>query len=198
MPQYFNLHKPRHFDPGNQWLLRFPSILRDDFDLDSPNLLQDRWNSRTFAFAGNSKLQSMEEKPDFPFIFGEWHGASARLVATLTELAPDAFEFLGFRTRTTIGGDVTDNYSILHYLKWNDAVDKKCSQLHSNQKRFVRRKEFGGDFDLDHVVLARRKLVHPICRVVGWSPYHLYRDDVIEVLHTKGFTGLAFEEVELT
>lgn len=136
-------------------------------------------------------------KPDFPSVVGEWQAASARLVKELDRLVPNAFEFLPFRTRTSTGEDVTVGYSLLHYLKWVDAVDRRRSQLAEGETPFRRLRETCEDYNLDRVVLSRRRLVDPVCRIRGWSPYHLYREDIVDALKSMGFSGLDFDEVEV-
>ena len=54
-----------------------------------------------------------------------------------------------------------------------------------------------GNYLLDRVVLNAKKLVHPVCRIQGWTPYYIYRDEIVDALQDEGITGLHFEEVEV-
>jgi hypothetical protein len=154
----------------------------------------EAWNPRMFArswYHGGVRAP----KPDFPIVLGEWQAVSARLKQALSDLSPDSFRFLPFRTRDSIGEDLCDEYSLLHYLHWVDAIDRRRATLLAGETRF---KKVGGRFGnylLDHVVLSQRKLTLPICRIVGWTEFHIYREDIVTALTERALTGLHFEEV---
>lgn len=198
-PKYYTLDN--HYDgvaEVGDWILNFPVwVLENTFNLKSPSLIGDQWNSQVFAFAKRAEGDHDNiPKPDFPIVLGEWQAASSRLRRILERICPGSFEFLPFRTRTSTGGDITADFSVMHYLVWLDAIDKKQSVLLPHETRFVRPKVIGSDYLLDKVILKSRKLTSPVCRILGWSPYHLYREDVVETLLGGGFTGLKFEVVE--
>jgi hypothetical protein len=81
----------------------------------------------------------------------------------------------------------------LHQLHWVLAVDRKHSVPLPHVKGL---KRLAGQYLLDKIVLTRKKLIHPICRIKGWSDYHVFREDVVEAMQAQGFTGLVFEEIE--
>lgn len=197
--KYFNLLRPYQAHYGEpQWVLHFPPWTPSEHDLYSQELLAPRWNPRLFAFSSVLPPTDHAEtvgKLDFPAIPGEWHGCSRKMAAVIDSVAPGCIEFLPFRTRTSTGDDVTDTYSLMHYLQWAPAVDGKKSQLMEGETRLRRVAGTGKDYLLDRVVLSQKKLVEPICRVVGWSPFHLYREDVVAALKKEELTGLEFEEV---
>jgi hypothetical protein len=156
--------------------------------------IREIWNPDIFAFA-RVEPPGPITKPDFPSLVGDWQAASLSLANTLHELVPGAFEFLPFRTRTSIGEDITVGYTLLHYLKWVDAIDRRHSRLVAGETRYPRLTATCEDYYLEHVVLSQRKLTEPVCRVRGWSEYHLFREDIVIALKEGGFNGLRFEEV---
>ena len=195
--RFFHLNYTYKANGSDPWVISFPFAVDEYYDVNSEDFCTSTWNSNFFAFAYNSPNTQDVDKLDFPAVVGEWHVASARLAAALSNQARGGIEFLPFRTRTTTGEDITDNYRVIRYLKWVYAVDRKHSKLCADEKSFRRLKEFGGNYDLDKVVLARHKLVDPVCRIVGWSPYYIFREDVVDSLLVGGFTGLDFKEVDV-
>jgi len=181
--------------PGD-WILSLPIWINDSvFNLKESKIVGLDWNPNVYAFSRHESGDcDTLQKPDFPIVLGEWQAVSSRIRGILESKWPSAFEFLPIRTRTSTGQDITTTYSILHYLDWVDAVDRKHSTLLPNETKLSR--SDGQDFLLENVVLARRKLTSPICRVLGWSPYFLYREDVVETLTEFGFSGAVFTEVE--
>ena len=198
-PKYFNLLTPAYDRFGKQaWGLRFPWI-PEEIDFRSQGRLAGLWNARTFAFSTYRSDSQEREKLDFPEVFEEGiHACSERMAKTLEAVAPGAIEFLPFRTRNSVGDDQTDAYRLMHYLQWCDAIDRKKSRLAEGETRFTRSRQTGGDYLLDHVVVVTNKLSSPICRLVGWSEYHVFREDVVEALNMAGYTGLDFEEIEVS
>lgn len=194
---FFTLVNPyrRHFGTP-QWLIRFPPWFPSDFDMNASELLRDLWNPLAYAFSSQAIPEKPAEKRDLPAVVGDWLACSRSMADTITSVAPDSIEFLPFRTRTSIGTDQTDSYSVMHFTSWCSAIDRKASQLAAGETQFRRIAGFTRDFLLDHVVLSSKKLTKPICRVIGWSPYYLFREDIVDLLLQKGFTGLEFDKVE--
>ncbi len=194
---FFTLVNPSRRRFGTpQWLIRFPPWFHRDFDMDAGGLLRDLWNPLAYAFSTPAMPENPVEKRDFPAVVGDWLACSRSMADTITSVAPDSIEFLPFRTRTSIGTDQTDAYSVMHFTTWCSAIDRKASRLAAGETKFRRIAGFTRDFLLDHVVLSRKKLTRPICRVIGWSPYYLFREDIVDLLRRRGFTGLEFDPVE--
>jgi hypothetical protein len=185
----------RVVDSIPQWILNVPYWLESDFDLKAGRRLAERWNAKTFVFAETSP-QGEFTKPDFPSVVGEWDAASNALAEAMDELAAGCVEFLPFRTRTSTGGDVTVGYQFMNFLHWVDAVDQEHSKLIDGETEYKRPVAINGDFYLKRVVLNRKSLVHPVCRVFGWSQYRVFRDDIVKSLLERKFTGLDFQPIE--
>jgi len=195
---YYNLTS-EYFEEINSGepFINFPGGYPREFDFLSEKPCSDNWNPRIFAFAlGN---WNRKKYSDFPVIAGEHRGASIRVRKLLESHFPGLIEFLPFRVRTTIGTVIDVEYSLLHLLKCAVAVDRKNSVLLPRQTSFSRPTR-QDDCLLEKVVINSRKLVEPICRVSGWSPYYLFREDVVQMLTDEGLVPQRhrlFELVEL-
>ncbi len=76
--------------------------------------------------------------------------------------------------------------------------DRSKTILAEGETRFQRIGGKGGDYLPDHVVLVGSKLTEPVCRIYGWSPFHIFREDVVAALTQVDFTSLEFEEVQIS
>jgi len=199
--KYFALRNPYKTRFGSsQWTISFPPWTESEFDFYSTEAIGAGWNPGSIAFSSTvvipgSPPVDIAVKPDFPSVVGEWHAASRKMQDVLNRVAPGCVEFLPFRTMTSTGNDATDMYALMHYLQWSNAVDSKASRLMEGETRLRRVAGIGKDYLLDHVVLKRSKLTEPVCRIVGWSPMSLYREDVVAALAKEKITGLDFEEI---
>jgi hypothetical protein len=175
------------------WIGMFPTGLHGA--LETAESLISHWDPRVTAFFSKEPPPGITiREPDCPAVNREYLRVfSGRLQKFVQERWPGCIEFLRFRTQNAIGEDITDHYALLHQLHWVLAVDRK----HSVPLPYVTGlKRLAGQYLLDKIVLTRKKLIHPICRIKGWSDYHVFREDVVEAMQAQGFTGLVFEEIE--
>ncbi len=199
--KYFDLRSPYKTRIGSsQWTISFPPWTESEFHLHSAEPIGARWNPKTIAFSSTVEIPGTPPveaaaRPDFPSVVGEWQAASRAMRDVLERVAAGCVEFLPFQAMTSTGGDATDRYSVMHSLHWASAVDSKRSRLMEGETRLRRVAGPSRDYLLDHVVLKGSQLTAPVCRVVGWSPMHLYREDVVAALAEAKITGLDFAEV---
>lgn len=197
---YYNL-RSLYFQmiENDEPLVQFPGWYLDAFDFLREHHFADTWNPKVFAFA-QRQWNSTGPYREFPVLVGQHRVASRRVCEAIELHFPGCIEFLPFRVRTTTGTIIDIEYSLLHVLKSAAAVDRRKSVLLPGEKTFSRptRKD---DYLLDRVVVAKQKLVDPICRVQGWSPYCLFREDVVQLLIDEGFVSEQdelFEPIEMS
>lgn len=174
-----------------QWTLDIP-FLDDKYDLLSGNRITQNWNPLIFAFSYD-RIDGVREHPDYPAIVGEHVNAcSQRMAEIIINFDAEAIEFLPFRTRNSIGEDITTHYRLMNCLKWISAIDKKRSLLSNVDAGF---RLHNREYDLEKVVLDPVKFNGPLFCINGWPHQWVIREDLVHALNGAGITGLTLEDL---
>lgn len=181
-------------DDNPQWLIDFP-FLEDKFDMLSGKRYSHNWNPLIYAFSWDSDDGVVIEHPDYPAVLGEhFNACSERMADIIMSFDAGAVEFLPFRTRTSVGEDVTNHYRLMNCLKWISAIDKKKSRLSDEKAGYCLQER---EYILDKVVLDPKHFDGPIFRINGWPHCWVIREDLVQAFDDAGISGLTLEELPL-
>jgi hypothetical protein len=177
-----------------QWIIVFPSVLPRKLEFLNGKRALHLWNPKYFAFS-HTIPSGIAEKLDYPGVAGSWSVCSQRMADLISQFDKDAVEFLPFRTRNSIGEDVTTHYRVMNCLRWIAAVDKRKSALRFPHRGYKLTED--RDYLLDKVVIDVRKLNVPFCRIEGWPLDWVVRSDLLDALNAAGITGLRIENLPI-